>query len=98
MQRLYTMVFNPSLSCTVAATGHTCSHGAFSHCWQSITWLTTATSSDSGSPLKYRSTRIQFISRCRLHSSLPTTGMLFSDWHASKHAPQPVHAFMSIDM
>src|ERR1700678_3554197 len=31
-QRLYTISFNPSGLCTVAPTGQTTSHGAFSHC------------------------------------------------------------------
>ena len=47
---------------------------------------------------KYRSTRSQCISRPRLTWSLPTIGMLFSAWHATMHAPQPTHAFRSIDM
>src|SRR5258708_34539536 len=38
MQRLYTMSFKPSELCTVAPTGQTCSHGAFSHCWQGTGW------------------------------------------------------------
>src|SRR6266852_9213945 len=38
MQRLYTISFKPSALCTVAPTGHTCSHGAFSHCWQGTGW------------------------------------------------------------
>ena len=32
------MSFSPSLLWTVAATGHTTSHGAFSHCWHSMGW------------------------------------------------------------
>src|ERR1035438_10629262 len=32
MHRLYAMTFRPSLSCTVAFTGQTISHGASSHC------------------------------------------------------------------
>src|SRR5437773_12035537 len=38
IQRLYTISFNPSALCTVAPTGQTCSHGAFSHCWQGTGW------------------------------------------------------------
>src|SRR5580704_944209 len=37
-QRLYTMSFKPSELCTVAPTGQTCSHGAFSHCWHGTGW------------------------------------------------------------
>src|SRR5258707_6997121 len=37
-QRLYTISFRPSALCTVAPTGQTCSHGAFSHCWHGTGW------------------------------------------------------------
>ena len=47
-QRLYTMSLSPSGLCVVAATGHTFSHGAFSHCWQ-VTGCVTARAS-SGEP------------------------------------------------
>jgi hypothetical protein len=40
--------------------------------------------------------RIQCISRPRFTMRLPTVGMLFSDWHAMTHVPQPVHAFKSM--
>ena len=36
------MAFRPSSSCTVAATGQTCSQGAFSQCMQGTGWNTTA--------------------------------------------------------
>ena len=42
--------------------------------------------------------RIQCISRPFSTSSLPTTGTLFSDWHAIMHALQPVHALRSMTM
>jgi len=41
MHRLYTMALSPSLSWTVAATGQTCSHGAFSQCMHGTGWKTT---------------------------------------------------------
>ena len=47
-------------------------------------------------PMKYRSTRSQCISRPRATMSLPTTEMLFSDWHATTQALQPVHALRSM--
>jgi hypothetical protein len=42
------MSFSPSWLCMVAPTGHTCSQGAFSHCWQGIGWK--RTSGSLGSP------------------------------------------------
>ena len=42
--------------------------------------------------------RIQCISRPRRTCSLPTTGMLFSDWQATTQALQPVQALRSIVM
>ena len=42
--------------------------------------------------------RIQCISRPRRTSSLPTTGTLFSAWHATTHAEHPVQAPRSIAM
>ena len=39
-QRLYAMSFRPSGEWTVAATGQTLSHGAFSHCWQAMGCMT----------------------------------------------------------
>src|SRR6185437_11651950 len=40
--------------------------------------------------------RIQCISLLLSTPSRPTTGMLFSDWHATTHAPHPVHVLRSI--
>ncbi len=40
--------------------------------------------------------RSQCISRPRQTLSLPTTGMLFSDWQATTQALQPVHLLRSI--
>ena len=42
--------------------------------------------------------RIQCISRPRATWSLPTTGMLFSDWQAMTQALQPMQEFRSIAM
>ena len=42
--------------------------------------------------------RIHCISRPMRTFSLPTTGMLFSDWQATTHALQPVHLLRSIDI
>ena len=42
--------------------------------------------------------RIHAISRPLATSDLPTTGMLFSLWHATVQVAHPVHAFMSMDM
>ena len=39
-QRLYTMALMPSVSCTVALTGQTTSHGACSQCWQNTGCIT----------------------------------------------------------
>src|SRR5215467_13344849 len=90
------MSLRPSSLCDVAATGHTSSHGASSHCWHGTGWLYVFGASRL--PSKYVSTRIQCISRCRNTCSLPTTAMLFSDVQAVMHTPQPVHAFKSIAM
>ena len=38
----------------VAATGHTASHGAFSHCMHGTIWCTTRTSSSAGTPPVFR--------------------------------------------
>ena len=48
--------------------------------------------------MKYRSMRIQFISRLRMTWFLPTIGMLFSAWQATTHALQPVHAVRYVAM
>ena len=50
----------------------------------------------TGSPEKYRSTRIQCISRPFATWILPTTGTLFSLWQATMHALHPMHEFRSI--
>ena len=42
--------------------------------------------------------RIHCISRPLPTFSLPTTGMLFSDWQATTQALQPVHLLRSIAM
>ena len=47
---------------------------------------------------KYRSMRIQCISRAFSTSFLPTTGMLFSAWQAITQALHPTHALLSIAM
>src|SRR3972149_658800 len=44
------MALRPSLSWTVAPTGHTCSQGAFSQCMHGTSWKTTR--GFSGSPAK----------------------------------------------
>src|SRR5688500_1262465 len=93
----------PSVSCTVAATGHTSSQGALSQWTQSIGWNTTsgfsaAAPSACGSVFQYRPMRLQCISRLILTWSVPTLGMLFSAWQATMHAEQPMQAFMSIAM
>jgi hypothetical protein len=62
---------------------------------QGTGWNTTS-GLPEGSPEKYRSTRSQCISRCLATSFLPTTGTLFSLWHAVMHALQPMHAFRSM--
>ena len=90
------MAFRPSRSWTVAPTGQTSSHGAFSQCMHGTAWK--ATWGAAGSPEKYRSTRIQCISRPCETCSLPTTGTLFSDWQAVTQALQPMQAPRSIDM
>ena len=62
---------------------------------QGTGWKTTS-GLPSGSPEKYRSTRIQCISRPLATWVLPTTGMLFSLWQAVMHALQPMQEFRSI--
>ena len=42
--------------------------------------------------------RIQCISRPRVTSVLPTTGILFSAWQATTQALQPMQALMSMAM
>jgi hypothetical protein len=42
--------------------------------------------------------RIQCISRPRATIALPTMGTLFSAWHATTHALQPVQVERSIDI
>ena len=78
----------------VAPTGHTSSHGAFSHCMQGtgcqLVWL--------ASRVSYRSTRIQCMIRPIATCSRPTTGMLFSAWQAMVQALQPMHASRSTTM
>src|SRR5262245_205071 len=91
------MSFRPSSLCTVAATGHTGSHGAVSHCMQGIGWLNVADGA-TGSPSEEVSTRSQCLVRLRPICVLPTTGMLFSATHAMMQALQPVQAFRSIAM
>ena len=56
----------------------------------------TASGLPEGSPEKYRSTRIQCISRPFATWTLPTTGTLFSLWQATMHALQPMQEFRSI--
>jgi hypothetical protein len=90
MHRLYAMLFVPSGPCTVAFTGHTTSHGAFSQCTHATGWAIISRGLFRSSPVKYRSTRIHVISRPLATSVLPTIGMLFSLWHATVHTPQPV--------
>src|SRR4051812_3425087 len=101
-QRLYTMSLRPSVLCTVAATGHTGSQGAFSHCMQGIGWKKARGLDASAlklAPLsKYVSTRIQCISRPASTCSLPTTAMLFSATQATTQALQPMQEFISIAM
>ena len=80
---------------TVAATGQTCSQGASSQCMQGTGWTTTS-GLPEGSPEKYRSRRIQCISRPFATWALPTTGMLFSLWQATTHALHPMHEFRSM--
>ena len=62
---------------------------------QGTGWKTTS-GLPEGSPEKYRSTRIQCISRPFATWILPTTGTLFSLWQATMHALHPMHAFRSI--
>jgi hypothetical protein len=62
---------------------------------QGTGWKTTS-GLPEGSPEKYLSTRIQCISRCLATWIFPTTGTLFSLWHAVMHALQPMQAFKSI--
>ena len=83
----------------MAATGHTCSQGAFSQCMQGRGWKWARIVSECwGAPEKYRSTRIQCISRPLATCSRPTTGMLFSATQATTHALQPMQELRSIDM
>ena len=49
-------------------------------------------------PVKYRSTRIQCISRPCATRSFPTIGILFSAWQAIVQVLQPVHEFRSMTM
>jgi len=81
------IVFRPSVSCTVADTGQTLSQGAFSQWWQvmavapgvGLLRLAAEVAVDA----------VQCISRPQ-HLCLPTMGMLFSAWHATTHALQPM--------
>ena len=82
--------------CTVAPTGQTTSQGAFSHCMHGTGWKYVF--GFVRRALVDRSMRSQCMWRPRLICSLPTTGILFSAWHATTHALQPMQEFMSIVM
>src|SRR5262245_56980184 len=97
------MSLSPSGLCVVAATGHTDSHGAFSHCMHGTGMLATCGSSADtitlpGGAAQDRAGRLQNSSRLVASCVLPIIGMLFSATHAITHALQPVQALRSMTM
>ena len=90
------MSFRPSLEWTVAPTGQTTSHGAFSHCmhgtgWKNVTGIV-AVALIVG--IDAEPVHVAAICVC----SLPTTAILFSAWQAIMQLLQPTHEFRSIAM
>ena len=98
MHRLYTIALMPSGECTVALTGQTCSHGAFSQCTHIMGCWTMPGSDSSCAHVVAVEPQPVHLALPMATCSLPTTGTLFSDWHATTHALHPVQALRSMVM
>ena len=90
------MSLSPSSLWTVAPTGQTSSHGAFSHCMHGTGWKYVSRIVEVALVVAVDAHPVHL--PAARHLSLPTTGMLFSAWQATTQALQPMQDVRSMAM